>query len=461
MSIGDTSEDRIRRVFDACSDCEVCREIMEDSCLLLAEIFRLQDRERETGQKPEPPELLELIDRCNLCGLCPCPDIRGDIMAAKSLRTEREGLPPGVRLMQDVDRLGKICGAFPRVNGFLTENRLAQGLLKQLLGVHEDRRLPVFSGTSFAERAAPYRSRNNAANGAKLKVAYFVGCTARNLFPEVALAGIRVLEANGIGVYVPDQRCCGMPTLLEGDRKKTFGLIRFNLTRLLECVEDGFTIVCSCPTCGYMIKQLLLQGACFAPAYQEAIGADPQMIQIPETGGATDRRRQGFIYLPKSIYGNVLKDDGYFSSIDPLARIRAAENTYDLGEYLLTLRNSGRFQTPVGTISDRLVYYSPCHLREQKIGTPFPELIDGMPGVDMAVISGSLYCCGMSGIMGFKRKFHDASLRLGRPLVDRIRSLAPERVVTDCLSCRLQFHQQIASPVSHPVEVLHALYEKS
>ncbi|MFH0726371.1 MAG: hypothetical protein V2B19_08495 [Pseudomonadota bacterium] len=34
-------------------------------------------------------------------------------------------------------------------------------------------------------------------------------------------------------------------------------------------------------------------------------------------------------------YGKLMKDDGYFSTIDPLRRIKVAESTHDLGEYLL------------------------------------------------------------------------------------------------------------------------------
>ncbi len=39
------------------------------------------------------------------------------------------------------------------------------------------------------------------------------------------------------------------------------------------------------------------------------------------------------------------KDDGYFSSINPLKRILVAENTYDLGEYLVNLHQSGELKT--------------------------------------------------------------------------------------------------------------------
>jgi glycerol-3-phosphate dehydrogenase subunit C len=38
--------------------------------------------------------------------------------------------------------------------------------------------------------------------------------------------------------------------------------------------------------------------------------------------------------------------------------------------------------------------------------------------------------------------------------MDKIREIDPDRVVTDCLSCRLQFNQLLPFPVSHPIEVL-------
>jgi glycerol-3-phosphate dehydrogenase subunit C len=68
------------------------------------------------------------------------------------------------------------------------------------------------------------------------------------------------------------------------------------------------------------------------------------------------------------MYQGILKDDGYFSAIDPMKRIMVAENTYDLGEYLINLHRSGELKTDFGEVSGRMVYYPPCHLREQNIG---------------------------------------------------------------------------------------------
>jgi hypothetical protein len=94
-----------------------------------------------------------------------------------------------------------------------------------------------------------------------------------------------------------------------------------------------------------------------------------------EIGNPEDRK---FEFLQKTIFKGILKDDGYFSSISPLKRIRVAENTYDLGEYLAYL-----------------------HM----------ELLKMIPGITLEAISGAFCCCGLAGVMGFKREFYETSVK--------------------------------------------------
>jgi Fe-S oxidoreductase len=47
---------------------------------------------------------------------------------------------------------------------------------------------------------------------------------------------------------------------------------------------------------------------------------------------------------------------------------------------------------------------------------------------------------------------------LGMRLTDNIKVAAPERVATDCLSCRLQFQQMLPYEVFHPIEILREAY---
>ena len=105
-----------------------------------------------------------------------------------------------------------------------------------------------------------------------------------------------------------------------------------------------------------------------------------------------------------------------------------------------------------------MAYYPPCHLREQMIGEPYADLLSLVPEISLERIEGAFYCCGISGIMGFKRDFHEVSVEMGSRLMEKIRAIDPERLLSDCLSCRLQFNQLIPYKVFHPIEILNESY---
>ncbi|NLH79990.1 MAG: hypothetical protein GX458_03980, partial [Phyllobacteriaceae bacterium] len=119
---------------------------------------------------------------------------------------------------------------------------------------------------------------------------------------------------------------------------------------------------------------------------------------------------------------------------------------------------AGELKAVAGIGAEKLGYFPPCHLREQDIGRPWAELLAAVPGVRMEGIGRPDDCCGLGGIMGFKTNFHHASLAMGRGLMARTEAVGPDRVVTECLGCRVQFEQMQERPVSHPVELLAQAY---
>jgi glycerol-3-phosphate dehydrogenase subunit C len=105
-----------------------------------------------------------------------------------------------------------------------------------------------------------------------------------------------------------------------------------------------------------------------------------------------------------------------------------------------------------------MVYFAPCHLREQKMGRPYLDLLKLIPNLDIEQVGSDYDCCGMGGVFGYKEHFHQKSLDLGEPLMEKIRARNPQAIVTDCMSCRLQFNHCLPYPVYHPVEVLARAY---
>ena len=80
-------EKTIRSVLDACADCDTCRYLMDESCLLFPELYRLYDRESQDGVPVREADLQKLAQSCTFCGLCPCPNIRADVIRHATYKT--------------------------------------------------------------------------------------------------------------------------------------------------------------------------------------------------------------------------------------------------------------------------------------------------------------------------------------------------------------------------------------
>lgn len=180
------------------------------------------------------------------------------------------------------------------------------------------------------------------------------------------------------------------------------------------------------------------------------------VLAIPVRGGLigslSSIRR---VKVPEKLIAGLLADKGYFSSIDSEKRLRVSENVYDVGEYLSLRRRRGELNLSFEPVFGKAAYFPPCHLREQKIGSPYLDLMGRVPGLRVEAIHGA-YCCGNAGIMGFKNRSHHLSIRIGSPLMAKVKQLNPDMIATDCLSCRMQFEQLTPFRVLHPVEILQA-----
>jgi glycerol-3-phosphate dehydrogenase subunit C len=151
-------------------------------------------------------------------------------------------------------------------------------------------------------------------------------------------------------------------------------------------------------------------------------------------------------------------DQGYFAKIGGVDRLRVANHTFDLGEYLWELHAAGQLKLELGAVPAQVAYFAPCHQRQQAIGQPWMNLLGLVPEARTEKVGDAFDCCGLGGIMGIKNEFHETSLTIGTRLTDKIKAAAPERIATDCLSCRLQFQQMLPYNVFHPIEILWESY---
>jgi glycerol-3-phosphate dehydrogenase subunit C len=456
---GGSAENRLRYQIDKCRRCEACKNLVGLSCLVFPEMFRLSDEEWKTRTEITTDQLRQLVNRCNFCAVCPCSDMRAALLNAKNEYTRHFGLEFGARVLEKVERIGELGGKHPHLSNYLLKNRTARFWLTRAIGIHPDRRIPLFPMEGFPAWLRNRSEGGHANRANKGKVAYFAGCSARYFFPEVAVAAVQVLEHNGIEVMIPEQHCCGMPAMLEGDLQQALAYAGQNMTPLAEAVDNGYDIVCSCPTCGYMIKRIWRSGADMAQWSKELEKSNSEFTTVQKGHGMIGALSGTYsIKIRSSHLKRVARDGGAFSTLSPEKRLRISENTFDLGEYLLRLFRRGGLDTKLSPLKIKAAYYPPCHLREQRLGLPYQVLLSLIPGVSVEAVTGDT-CCGNAGIMGLKKEFHPWSIRIGSRLMARLKSLNPELVATDCLSCRMQFNQLTPYEVVHPIQIIHRAYD--
>jgi Fe-S oxidoreductase len=102
-------------------------------------------------------------------------------------------------------------------------------------------------------------------------------------------------------------------------------------------------------------------------------------------------------------------------------------------------------------------YHVPCHLRVQNIGLKTRDVLRLVPDTTVDVIE---RCSGHDGSYAVKSEFRAASLKIGRPVVQRVESAGPDYYASDCpmaghqIASGLDGHQQ----PTHPLTLLRLAY---
>ena len=148
--------------------------------------------------------------------------------------------------------------------------RLQRGLLFQLLPYPRrmrialplatvGRRMPIPRRLRPLMEAAPrWRGRGDVAavtepNGSSLaRVGLLTGCVQSAVFPDVNLATVRVLAADGFEVVAPPQGCCGALSVHAGRLEEGKAFAR----RVIEVFEDVDLVVVNSSGCGSHLKEL-------------------------------------------------------------------------------------------------------------------------------------------------------------------------------------------------------------
>ncbi len=271
------------------------------------------------------------------------------------------------------------------------------GILR-LLGLQErERLLPrIDSGFFFRDLGRTYPARS----ARRARVAFFAGCVAQVTFSELNRATIRVLQANGCEVVVPEaQVCCGALAAHAGVRDVARKLARANIAAFAD--GDFDAIVTNAAGCGSTLKE-----------YAQLLGSET---------GDQERARE------------------------------FAVKVRDASEFLDELG----LCAPMRAVKLRVTYQDSCHLAHgQKIREAPRALIRSIPGVEPVEMPLADQCCGSAGVYNVTQT--KTSLELLALKMDSARQANAQAIVTANPGCILQLRAGAAiHRTGH--EVLHVM----
>jgi Fe-S oxidoreductase len=99
----------------------------------------------------------------------------------------------------------------------------------------------------------------------------------------------------------------------------------------------------------------------------------------------------------------------------------------------------------------------PCHLRVQNIGLKTRDLLQLVPDTRVETIE---RCSGHDGTYAVKSEFHEASMKICRPVVDRVLASQCDHYGSDCPMAGHQIENGLkdGKAPEHPMSLLRAAY---
>jgi len=407
------------RVFDICHGCRRCFSL----CNAFPTLFDAIDASDTMELDSVPREVYwQVVDHCYLCDMCfmtKCPyvpphewnvDFPHLMLRAKAVRFKQGNVRPRDRLLTSTDTVGRLAG-IPVVTGMVNAvNKSTAGrrLVEKVLDVHQNAILPQYHSRTLRKRLVARDDPGLTAEPAgptQGKVALFATCYCNYNEPDIGMDLAIVLEHNGIPVTtVHKEKCCGMPKLELGDLDSVKAARDANIPALLRLVDEGWDVIAAVPSCVLMFKQEL-------------------PLMFPD---------------------------------DPdVARVRDA--IFDPFEYLMLRHKHGKLKTDFKQALGKVAYHVPCHLRVQNIGLKTRDLLQLIPDTRVDAIE---RCSGHDGTYAVKKEFHEMSMKICRPVVNRVVREEADHYSSDCPMAGHQIENGLDNgrAPEHPLSLLRMAY---
>ncbi|MEA3291857.1 MAG: heterodisulfide reductase-related iron-sulfur binding cluster, partial [Pseudomonadota bacterium] len=355
---------------------------------------------------------------CDLCYMIKCPytpphewniDFPHLMLRAKAVKYKQGKVKSRDKLLSATDTIGKLAGIPVVVNAVNAANRSGsmRKVLEKTLGIDPGAKLPEYHSDTLRKREAKRLTAGNAepAGPTTGKVALFATCYGNYNEPDLGEDLIAVLEHNGIPVRLAEkEQCCGMPKLELGDLEAVARAKEANIPVLAKLVDEGWDLMAPVPSCVLMFKQEL-------------------PLMFPD---------------------------------DEQVR-KVAEAIYDPFEYLMLRHRAEKLRLDFKYSLGKVAYHVACHQRVQKIGPKTRDALQLVPDTEVVVIE---RCSGHDGTYAVKEEFHATSMKIGRPVFNRVEKADADHFGSDCPMAGRHIENGLGNerPTEHPISLLRRAY---
>ena len=362
----------------------------------------LERRGAEPGQEDAlgSPDLDEALSNCLSCKAClkECPsNVNMALLKAELLhaRIKKNGLPLKARLLGSVDSLGKIGCSVPWLANFILDSSLARFITSRFLGITSRRDLPHYAKQRFDKWFAEHPGSQNAYRG---RVVLWDDTFVRYHEPRIGIAAVRVLEAAGFEVALPQGReCCGRPAFSQGNFAEVARLGGHNLALLNQDVDHA--------------PILFLEPSCYSMFIEEY-----RELKLPVAEAVM---RRCFLFQDF------------------------------LNELLAREPNALQFNSEPANV----VIHLHCHARALTNGRNLEPVAARLPERKVTVLDTG--CCGMAGAFGMSESKYELSVKVAEPLIKAVENQPFGTIfVTSGASCRHQVQHLTPIRSQHIAELL-------
>ncbi len=370
-------------------------------------------REFLTNSPKENPfdhqEIYEVMDLCLSCKACKseCPS-NVDIAKLKAEFLQHyydvNGIPIRSRLIAHITSVNKLGSWFPVLFNFFQENQFLSGLTKRLLGFAPERNIPLLYSTTLRAWAARHQQSGRNEGKAGRMVYLFADEFSDYNDVEIGIKAIKLLNAFGYRVVIPDHNESGRTFLSKGLIRKAKKLANENVLKLKELVT----------------------------AETPLVGIEPSAI-------LTFR-------------------DEYPELVDPAlmnSAITLSKNALMFDEFIMQHCQNGQELPALFTPDARVVrLHGHCHQKALASTGPTLKMLS-LP-VNYRVEEIKSGCCGMAGAFGYEKEHYETSMKVGElVLFPEVRKAAAEVIIAaPGTSCRHQIMDGTGKKALHPIEVL-------